>query len=280
MKNIKIIPFALSALVAVPTLVSAQTQNAPIRVSKAPEAEMPKAKELLDNLFAPYAAAKTFQGKLNISVEAASLKTKLGFSEMQLETRYRYNSKGDLQSDDTNVIFVSTGSSEQRSELHFIRDRAANVAFLPGRKVWWQEDENLGSQPLYSHLMSALTDKVSSVIEEDNLKPVISRGVEAGIPVFIVKAKLGNGFRAVVDQQTRALRSFELKDSFSIRCFEQTFDKPLTDASFEWTPSADYKQIQESESLAFYPDFLKALLEKPGTAKTAPTMSGGFTPMN
>ena len=225
---------------------------------------MPKAQDLLNDLFAPYAAAKTFSGKLNISAEDASLKTQLGFSEMQLETRYRYNSKGDLQNDDTTITF---GSSSQRSELRFIRSGATNVAFFPDKKVWWQEATDLGSQPLYSHLMSALTDKVSSVIEEGDLNPVISRGVEAGIPVFIVKAKLGNGFRAVVDQQTRALRFFELKDGFSIRCFEQTFDKPMTDESFEWKPPADYKQIQESESLAFYPDFLKALLEKSDASK-------------
>ena len=274
MKIIKHIPLVLSALVAAPTLVSAQGQAAPVRVV-ASQQPMPKAQELLDNLFAPYAAAKTFSGKLNISAEDASLKTQLGFSEMQLETRYRYNSKGDLQNDNTTITF---GSSSQRAEIHLIRSRPANVAFLPDRKVWWQEGDELGPQTLYSHLMSALTDKVSSIIEEGNIKPVISRGVEAGIPVFIVKAKLGDGFRAVVDQQTRALRSFELRNTFSIRCFEQTFDKPMSDESFEWTPPADYKQIQESESLAFYPDFLRALRENPGTAKPASTMSDAATP--
>ena len=264
----------LALVAAAPSLAVAQTQTAPVRVAASPE-PMPKAQELLDDLFAPYAAAKTFSGKLNISAEDASLKTQLGFSEMQLETRYRYNSKGDLQNDDTTITF---GSSSQRSELRFIRGGATNVAFFPDKKVWWKESKDLGSQPSYPSLMSALTGKVSSVIEEGNIKPVISRGVEAGLPVFIVKAKLGNGFRVVVDQQTRALRSFELRDGFSIRCFEQTFDKPMTDESFEWTPPTDYKQIQESESLAFYPDFLRALREKTGTAKTSPTMSDAATP--
>ena len=180
-----------------------------------------------------------------------------------------------MQNDDTTITF---GSSSQRSELRFIRSGATNVAFFPDKKVWWKESKDLGSQPSYPSLMSALTDKVSSLIEEGDLKPIISRGVEAGLPVFTVKAKLGNGFRVVVDQQTRALRYFELKNGFSIRCFEQTFDKPMTDESFEWTAPADYKQIQESESLAFYPDFLRALREKPGAAKSASTLSDAATP--
>ena len=277
------IPFVWLAVVAAPLALAqmnAHAQTAPVRIAKTPQAPMPAAQNLLNDLFAPYAAAKTFQGKLNISAESAPLKMELGFSEIQLETRYRYNSKGDLQSEDTTIIFVSTGSPSQRSEIHLIHDGATNVAFLPSRKVWWQEGKNVGSQPLYTILLSALTDKVSAVVEEGNSKPVISRGVEAGLPVFIVKAKLGNGFRVVVDQQTRALRSFELRDIFSIRCFEQTFDKPLTDESFDWTPPADYKQIEESESFAFYPDFLKPLLEKAGIAKPASTMSDGVTPTN
>ncbi len=270
-----ILSLSLLALIAAPTLVSAQGQTAPVQLAKAPPQPMPKAQELLNDLFAPYAAAKTFSGKLNISAEDASLKTQLGFSEMQLETRYRYNSKGDLQNDDTTITF---GSSSQRSELRFIRGGATNVAFFPDKKVWWKENKDLGSQPAYPNLLSAFTDKVSSVIEEGDLKPVISRGVEAGLPVFIVKAKIGDGLRVVVDQQTRALRSFELRNAFSIRCFEQTFDKPMTDESFEWTAPADYKQIQESESLAFAPDFLRALREKPGAAKPASPMSDAATP--
>ncbi len=276
--NTKLLLLTLSALVAAPNL--AQAQTVPVRVAKAPRVPMPNPQELLNDLFVPYTAAKTFQGKMSISAQSAPLKMELGFSEMQLKTRYRFNSKGDLQSEDTTLIFDRPNNSNQRSEIHFVRDSVTTVAILPDRKVWWKEGKALMSQPLYSNWLSALTDKVSAVVEEGNIKPAVSRGVDAGIPVFILKVKLGGGVRAVVDQQTRALRSFDLKDVFSIRCFEQTFNEPLTDESFNWTPPADYKQIEESESLAFYPDFLRALLEKPGTAKPASTMSGGATPMN
>ena len=265
MKNIKLIPVVLSALVAAPTLVSAQTQNAPVRVAAA-QAPMPKAQELLDNLFAPYAAAKTFRGNLNLSIQDNSAKGKLGISELRLKTRYRFNDKGDLQSEDTTAVFVGADSLKQKSELHFIHDSASHVGFFPEKKVWWQEDKELGSQPLFIGALTSLFDAVSEAIEENGATPVISRGVEAGRPVFILKAKLTNGFRVVVDQQTRALRSLELKNVFSIRCSEQTFDEPLTNESFEWTPPNDYKQIEQSESIALLPDFLKALHKKSNTA--------------
>ncbi len=237
---------------------------------------MPKAKELFDNLFAPYAAAKTFRGNMNLSIEDNSAKTKLGISEMRLKTRYRFDAKGDLQSEDTTAVFVGTDRLKQKSELHFIHDGVTNVGFLPDKKVWWQEDkEELDSQPLFVHAVTSLFDAVSAALEENDATPVISRGVEAGRPVFILKAELTNGFRVVVDQQTRALRSLELKDVFSIRCFEQTFDEPLIDESFKWTPPTDYRKIEQSESIALLPEFLKALLKK--SDKTLPDKT---TPAN
>ena len=82
--KIAVLSLSLSALVAAPSLVAAQGQTAPVQLAKAPPLPMPKAQELLNDLIAPYAAAKTFSGKLNISAENASLKTQLGFSEMQI----------------------------------------------------------------------------------------------------------------------------------------------------------------------------------------------------
>ena len=224
---------------------------------------MPKAQELLDNLFAPYAAAKTFRGNLNLSIQDNSAKAKLGISEMRLKTRYRFDVKGDLQSEDTTAVFVGADSLKQKSELHFIHDGATNVGFLPDKKVWWQEDKNqLDSQPLFIGAVTLLFDAVSAALEENDATPVISRGVEAGRPVFILKAELSNDFRVVVDQQTRALRSLELKNVFSIRCFEQTFDPPFAEESFKWAPPVDYKQIEQSESMTLLPEFLKALFKK------------------
>ena len=93
MKNrLAILSLSLSALVAAPTLVSAQSQMAPVRLAKVAQEPMPKAQELLDNLFAPYMAAKTFSGSFDVSIEGDT--TKIGLTEMNFQNALSFQRQG------------------------------------------------------------------------------------------------------------------------------------------------------------------------------------------
>ena len=171
------------------------------------------------------------------------------------------------------VVFVGAKGSSQKSKLRFIHDSATNVGIFEDKNIWWQEGKDeLGSQPEVAKLLKPIFDLVSQEFANNGVTPIVSRGVEAGRPVFVLKAKGMNGFRAVIDQKTRAVRSFELADAFSIRGFDQSFDEPLADAAFLWTPPADTKQVEQSEAMALLPEFLKAFSRKPAATSLDKTM--------
>ena len=270
MKNIKLLPFVLATLVAAPTLVTAQEQTAPLRIARAPKVEMPKARELMDNLFAPYAAAKTFSGSFDVALQGDSSKTKL--SQMNVKTRYRFDDKGDLQSEDTTTLFVSADDPHQRSETRVIHSKDINVGMMLDKKVWWEKgEEKMGSQSPLASTLVPIFDAVSQGFKANNVTPIVTCGVEAGRPVFILKVKGTEDFRIVVDQQTRAVRTFDIKGGFAIRGTQQSFDEPMTDESFAWTPPADFKKIEPAEAAALFPEFMRERMDKPAAPAATPT---------
>ena len=237
----------LLALVAAPTL--AQTQSAPVRVAKAPQAPMPKAQELLDNLFAPYAAAKTFSGNFDISIRGDA-REKSGVKTTNLKTRYRFDDQGNLQGDDTTVIIEGKAVSDQKAELRYVRNGAVSVGSLPDKKIWWEQSKpEFGAETGLSSTIKTILDAITEVFsnDPDDVVPLVSRGVDAGQPALILKIKGRSDFRVVFDAKTRAIRSLDFGGRISMRGFDQVFDEPMTPESFVWAPPADYKKIAESE---------------------------------
>ena len=248
------VPFVLLALLAAPSLV--QAQSAPVVVAKAPKEPLPKARELFDNLFAPYAAAKTYRG--NFDIVLSGNEDTAPISEIHLQAKHRMNDKGDMESQDTTLGFVSRADAKQQPTLRFVRNGRAGFLVLTSQKMWWSpEPSDNVDLPVLSAVLKPLLDGVTQAINQmPGFVPIISKGKEAGRPVFILKAEGTNVLRVVVDAQTRALRSFELKDSLSIRGSNQTFDESIADAEFTWTPPADFKQVALDEIAL--PPFLKA----------------------
>ena len=245
MKNIKFIPFALSALVAAPALVSAQTQTASARVAKAPQEPMPKAQELFDNLFAPYAAAKTFSGNFDISIKG----NQNAFSEMHIKTLFAYNDKGIVERQAVTWGFVETANPEQKVVVRFANKNGVPILALDHKKTWATiENPEPDAVPFLNGVLKPLLDGFTQALDEmPGFVPVISRGTDAGRPVFILKAKGSNVLKVVVDSQTRALRSFDLLDSISVLGSNQTFNQPISEKELEWTPPADFKQVRLDE---------------------------------
>ena len=84
---------------------------------------------------------------------------------------------------------------------------------------------------------------------DDDFVPVVARSIEAGRAVLVLKAKKGNILRAVLDEQTRALLSFEVKNNVSIRGSNQTFNAPIADADLGWNAPADFRRVAPGEVL-------------------------------
>ncbi len=244
MKNIKIIPFALSTLVAGPTLVSAQTQNAPVRVAKAPQEPMPKAQELLDNLFAPYAVAKTFSGNFDIFIKSKEQSQPI--EEYRLRTAFRFDDEGNLERQNTKMTVVGRAEPKERQTFQFVDDGRTNTVVFVDQKSWALKEPRDTSTALVNTLKSALDASTVALHNSPGFVPIISKGLDAGRPVWILKAKGSNAVRIVVDAKTRALRSFDILDEdqrVSIRGSEQVFDEPIADEAFVWTPPADFKNV-------------------------------------
>lgn len=238
--------FVLLALFAAPSVALAQTQTASVRVAKAPQTPTPKAQELLDNLFAPYAAAKTFRGSFHIAVKDDSPQNTL--SEMAIDTQFRYDDKGDLKNENTLMRFVGRGTFKEQQTLRFVNDGTTKQIVAIEQQYWWTPSIPFYvSSGLAVFLKPVLDSAVQALHKTPRFVPVVSRGVDAGRPVFILTAKGSNVFRAVVDEKTRALRSFELLDSVSILGSNQAFDEPIDDAIFAWTPPADARQVAEDK---------------------------------
>ncbi len=264
MKNIKLIPVVLSALVAAPTLVSAQTQNAPVRVAAA-QAPMPKAQELLDNLFAPYMAAKTFSGTFNMKVSGDDVLPAL--SEIHLETRFRYDEKGDLDRENTAIRFVGRDKPRKFQNLRFVNDGHSLHVVAVEQKSWWVSlNADHTSPALVQILKPVLDSAVQALHQAKGAVLVIARGIDGGRPVLILTLKDSNAFRAVVDEKTRALRSFHLLNQVSIVGSNQSFDESMSDAKFAWVAPLKFEQVDEGD--VEFPDSLGITLASPADAAT------------
>lgn len=259
----------LLALIAAPNLALAQTTAPPLRVAKTPQEPMPKAQELLDNLFAPYEAAKTFRGKFDVLVK--NNETTNTLSRLHLDTQFRYGENGRLERQNSALNFVGRREPKLQQTLRFVDDGQTSTVAASEQKVWWTTgDRNYTDTALSALLKPVLDDAVQALHDNPNFVPIIARGKSAGRPAFILTAKGSNVFRAVVDANSRALISFELLDNLSIRGYDQFFDEPAADESFVWTPPADFKRVEESEVVL--PAALGLVVQKrPATQAAAPT---------
>jgi len=266
MKNL----LPLLALLATPHFALAQTMSSP-PTAPAPTAEKPKAtdlpdaQQLLDHLFAPYEAAKTYRGTFDIDLESKDPKQPSPFSGLRIETLYRFNANGDKSGEVTTlrVLENSVGKLTTQS-LRFVDDGKSAYLVYPEQKAWHPIERDL--TPALRSLLQPLLEQSAYFIEQDpHFHLAISRGADAGRKVWILGdgGNEGDGqFHIVVDATTRALRSLRLsgdKGSVSIRGSNQAFEPTVSDNDFRWTPPAGFHQVKEG-SIPL-PSFLK--LPKP-----------------
>ena len=227
--------------------VQAQTTS-PVPVFKA-KAPLPRAQELLDHLFDPYAAAQTFSGTFDILIKGNDPANKV--SEIHLKTRHSFDERGDLTRQDAILRFVGREEPKQEQTLHFVDDGHHMAVVAIEQKVWWPTSQHDASSALATVLKPLLDGVVQVLNRTPNFVPSVSRGVDAGRPVFVLTAKHTDVLHIVVDAQTRALRSFELSDNVnggvSIHGSEQRFNEPIRDAEFAWTAPPDFKQVAEGD---------------------------------
>lgn len=255
---------ALLALLAAPNLALARPTSTQQTCKKPP---LPNAQYLLDHLYAPYEAARTFHGTFDILIKSDDPKNLV--SEIHSKTLFRFDAKGDLAGQNSTTQYISRADPNQRQTMQSVDDgRAAKIIFKE-QKVWWSSASERDKSPFLSTLLKPLLDGVVQVLNKTpNFVPVVSRGVDAGRPVFVLTAKNTDILRVVVDAQTRALRSFELTGNLSIRGSNQFFDEPIGEEEFAWTPPADFKRIEEGDIAL--PAFLGATFQN-RPIKVAPT---------
>ena len=236
----------LLALVAAPSLVSAQTPTQPVRVAASQET-MPNAQELFDNLFAPYAAARTFSGNIDIKFEGDNPENALdAISNFRLQTRYRFNEKGDLLGQDATLQIIGKGDDAEKQTLRLFDDgRTAYVVFVD-QKAWSKVDQRDAIPALTSLLKPILDAVIQAVDKTPEAVLIVSEGIEAGRPVWIVTAQNSDALRVVVDTETRALRSLDVNgqdQKISIRGSQQAFNETLADTEFVWKAPAGFKKV-------------------------------------
>ena len=231
------------ALIPAPWLHSAPAHAAPIRIAKAPQETLPDAQELLDNLWAPYESAATFSGNFDISVEGKMN----SLSQIRLDTQFRYNEKGDLNGQKSTMKVVGRAKPRAQQTFVFASENGQHQVVMVEQKAWWIPSER-DKVSVLSAMVKPLIDQVVQALQENtDFTPVVTRGVDAGRPVWVLKAKKSNVFRAVIDVQTRAIRSIVVKDNISIVGTNQVFNQPISDEDLRWIAPADYRQVAEGE---------------------------------
>ena len=232
------------ALVAAPHLAMAQTQTRtlPVRVAAAQQ-PLPDAQQLLDNLFAPYEAAQTFRGKFDIAVEGE----RNLIAEIHLDAQFRTDGQGNLSGQKTVMQVVGRGKPKTSQTFVFVDEGATQKIVMVEQKAWWIVPQRDNASALATFVKPLLEQVVIGLENDDKFVPVVSRSKDAGRSVLILKAKKGNAFRAVLDEQTRAIRSLRVKDSISIDASNQVFNEPLSDETLAWNAPADYRQVAPGE---------------------------------
>lgn len=243
------------ALLAAPHFTLAQPVKAP--VSPHSTTKLPEAQELLDHLVDPYEAAKSYRGRVEITLGADGTRPRTSFD---IQTAYRYNEAGDKEREKTSLTFQNSKSPARESgTFEFWDDGQSGTTVALGQKVWAPSTRN-GAPLLRSIMQTLLAEIVSGLNDSPFISPVVSRGKDGGRAVYIVRGGPNDdlNFRLVVDAQTRALRSLNL-GPISIRASNQ-FDVPLSDSEFQWTPPAGFKRVSENEIAI--PTFLREAMEK------------------
>ena len=229
----------LLALLAAPWLLVSAASAQEVRVAKAPQAPLPDAQELFDNLFAPYEAALTFRGNFDVSVQGENNL----LSEIHLDALFRHDDQGNLSGQKATMRVVGRTNPKTQQTFVFVDEGANQKVVLVEQKAWWVPAERDDVSAL-TLLIKPLIDQVIDGLESnDKFVPVVSRSVDAGRAVFVLKAKKSNAFRAVIDEQTRAIRSLAVKDSVSILGSNQVFNEPVSDEDLTWSAPADYRQV-------------------------------------
>ena len=240
----------LLALVASPSLAGAQTAPtiAPADVAPAVVIQaVPDAKELFDNMFAPYAVAKTFRGNIDIRIEGDDPTSVLNtISSFQLQTIYRFSDRGDLVGQNTTLRIVGKGRSAEAQTLRFADDgRSANIVFVDQKS--WSDAGQPATEPISTSLLKPILNVVIQAVDKTpGAVLVASNSVEAGRPVWVVTVQNSDALRVVVDAETRALRSLDIigpDQKMSIRGSQQVFNEPIADGEFAWKAPVGFKRV-------------------------------------
>ena len=231
----------LALLTLAPWLLPAQAQ--PVYIARAPQEPLPDARQLLDNLFAAYETAQTFRGQFDIDIKAEGN----AIAEIQLDTRFRYDDKDNLQRQWSLMKIVGRAKPKQQQTILFLDDGQTQKVVLVEQKVWWNVAGRDNAAALFS-MVKPLVDQVVQALEnDDDFVPVASRGTASGRPTLILSSKKNKDLRAVLDASTRQIRSFDVKNTIAIDATNQVFDGPIADADFAWIAPADYRQIAPGE---------------------------------
>lgn len=246
----------LLALLAMPDFALSQTTVNPAPLpaqgqSKAPKTELPDADELLDHLFDPYEAAKTFRGTFDVSLENTDGKQTPPFSSLHIETRFRFNAQGDKTGEFTTLSVVGkVKGKDERQTLRLVDDgKTASFIYLE-QKAWHLMPRQ--AMPLFRSFLQPILEQSTKGLNDDvGFEAAVAKGVDAGRNTYVLSDKEGQAsfqFRAVVDAQTRALRSFELsgdEGKVSMSGFRQTFNAPIPDSQFKWMPPTGFRRVKE-----------------------------------
>ncbi len=234
------------ALLLAPQLVQAQPAKPPVATFCADK--LPEAQELLDNLFDVYEGAKTFRGSFDIeafSCEDPKARKTLAFS-FKLQTLVRYSEAGDLSGEVSRVEYRSPDAAQSQTLRLVSDDKSAHIVFEEQRA--FQNAVHPSPAMMRQIVQPVLETIVNGLRQQEDVQLKISRGKDAGVATFVIRAKVDDGnVRVVLDAQTRALRLLQLEsdlNSLTIRGTNQVFDAPVTDAEFAWTPAPELRQVE------------------------------------
>ena len=236
-------PIVLLALIAAPWLLVSVAHAQPIRIAKAPQTPLPDAQELLDNLFAPYESARTFRGKFDIIVQGERNLVE----KIQLDALYSYDDQGNLIGQKSAMKVVGRTKPKAQQTFIFVDEGAAQKIVMVEQKAWWNSAERDNSSALATFVGPLIEQVIAGLEGDDKFEPVVSRSMDGGRSVLILKAKKGNNFRAVIDEQTRAILSLQVKDSIAIVGSGQSFNEPMSDEELKWQAPADFRQVAPGE---------------------------------
>lgn len=258
MKHSLLAPFTL-ALLAAPRLCLAQTTTivAPkpaVTITSAAGATttiaIPSADELENQLSSPYETARTFRGIFDVQIKSD------GLNAPPLKARFKVVSRSKLGArlERDALILKVTGQFEGEDETFQILDNGRSAQLIvTGQKVGLKtkSDDALNPASRFVATLQKVREMIQN-LDAPNGSSIVSLSLEEERPLLILSAKDNAAFRAVVDAQTRVLRSLELGQNLSIRLSQQTFNAPIPDGEFARTPLTE---IGRAEVALVLPSF-------------------------